>query len=148
MAYGNESWISLPMAGFGDATVSTDYGALGAKLATISAGEIFAEYPVGYPKVILKRMGFLVGTAMTSAGVIKVWKNGTSGTLLGTLTLGASGAGTFAYEDASSLVTLDAGDYISFELDAQDSSAGTGWPVVLVEPAHETPANISDMSAV
>lgn len=149
MGYGSESWIQLPVIGFGNSTVSTDTGLLGWKLATISAGEIFAEFVVGgYPKVILKRSGFLVGTAMTASGVIKVWKNGTGGTLLATLTLAATAAGKNAYEDPTSKVTLDAGDYICFELDAQDSTSGTGWPYVMVEPVHDVPANIADMSAV
>ena len=148
MAYGNESWISLPITGTGNCVVATDRTLLGYKLATISAGEFFAEYAVGYPKVIVKRMGFLVGTSMTASGVIKVWKNGSGGTLIGTLTLGASAAGVFAYEDPTTQIELDAGDYVTMELDAQDSSAGTGWPVLLVEPSHEVPANIADMSAV
>jgi hypothetical protein len=152
MAYGNESWVSLPLVP--GVVVSTDWGITGAKLDTISAGEAFAVAVVPYSKCILKRVGFTVGTVAagtTSTPTIKVWE-GTiaSGTLRATLTVGTTAAGNCVYEDPSSSIEFEAGDIITFELDVADvggTPTSEGFPFVCVEPAHEVPGNISTMTA-
>ena len=68
--------------------------------------------------------------------VLNVWKNGTSGTLLATLTLATTAAGKFAYEQAASAVTLTPGDRIDVELDViaeGTGAAGQGWLGVVVD---------------
>lgn len=147
MAYGEESWISLPMSGPGNSVVSTDWGTLGYKCATGSAGEFFAEFACAYPRLKIRRLGMLVTQAFTASCVIKVWKNGTSGTLLATFTMAATAIGKFVYIDPTTAAktNMDAGDYIQFELDVADTTTGLVFPVVMIEPVPETAANISDM---
>ena len=141
MAYGDESWISLPMTTRGNVTAS-DWSTLGFDCNAGTANEFFAEYAASYPKSILKRIGFLVTTTFGTNCVIKAFKNTT---LLATFTMGTHAANSVQYFDPTSEVLLDSGDYISLELDVADSSAGRILPFVMVEPSHETPANISDM---
>jgi hypothetical protein len=151
MAYGDESWVSLPL--IQGVVVSTDWGVTGAKLDTISAGEAIAVAVVPY-KCVMKRFGFTVGTlaaGTTTTPTIKVF-NGTiaAGTLIGTLTVGTTAAGNCVYEDPSSLLTAEAGDIITFELDVVDAGGtptSEGFPFVVVEPSAETAANISTMTA-
>ncbi len=152
MAYGEESWVSLPIVQ-GD-VVSTDWSMTGAKLDTISAGEAFAVAVVPYSKCILKRVGFTVGTVAagtTSTPTIKVW-DGTiaGGTLRATITVGTTAAGNCVYEDPSTLITLDCGDIITFELDVADAGGtptSEGFPFVCVEPVPETAANVPTMTS-
>jgi hypothetical protein len=119
-----------------------------------SAGDLIATAIVGgHAKVRLLRVGCLITETCAGSSttpVIKVWKNGTSGTLLATLTLATSAAGVNAYEDLATSIELDAGDRIDFELDvvAAGTPTGHGIPWVYVEPIQEVVGNVSDFSAV
>ncbi len=146
MAYGEESWINLPMTGTGNSVQSTDWLLLGYAAKTGTNGEVFAEYAITYPRVKLKRLQLLVTEVFAATGaVIKAFKNGTSGTLLATFTMGTTAADKVVYLDVADTL-FDAGDYIAWELTTKPNSTGTVMPSVLVEPVPETAANISDMT--
>ncbi len=146
MAYGEESWINLPMTGTGNAAQSTDWLLLGYDCATGSSGEFFAEYAIGYPRVKLKRLQVLVTEVFAATGgIIKVWKNGTGGTLLATFTMTTTAADKVVYLDIADTL-FDAGDFIVFENDTAPSTTGIVMPSVLVESVPETAANIADMT--
>ncbi len=146
MAYGEESWINLPMTGTGTAVQSTDWLLLGYDCNTGTAAELFAEYAIGYPRVKLKRLQVLVTEAFAATGgIIKVWKNGTAGTLLATFTMGTTAIDKVVYLDIADTL-LDAGDFIVFENDTAPDTSGIVMPSVLVEPVPETAANIADMT--
>ena len=87
----------------------------------------------------------------TTTAVIKVWKNGTSGTLLATLTLSTTASGKYAQEVPSSTVHLEKGDRVDFELDvvsAGTGAAGKGYPVVVVEYVPEVDGNMTAVTSV
>ena len=147
MSYGEESWINLPITVHGN-VYSTDWGAGGAKMDDMTGGEFISQHVVGYSKCTLKRVGVLVTTAAagaTTTPVVKVFKGSiASGTLLATLTLGTTEAGLAVYYDPTTNVELNAGDYITFELDVADVGSGKaseGFPFALVEPNYEIAAN-------
>lgn len=147
MAYSNKIWASLPVVNYGNSVVSTDWLVLGYLASTGSNGEFFANFACAYPKCVIKRVGMLVTEAFTAASVIKVWKNGTGGTLIATFTMAATAIGKNVYLDPATAAKrdMDAGDYITFELDVKDTTTGIVMPYVFVEPGHEVPANVSDM---
>jgi hypothetical protein len=141
MAYGEESQVALPMTTRGNVT-ATDWTTLGFQCDLGTAAEFFAEFACPYTKAKLIRVQFLVTEVFVASCVIKVFKNTT---LLSTHTMGTHAVGSVQYFEPTSLVTLDAGDYISMELDVADTTTGMVLPSVLVEPIPDTPANISDM---
>ncbi len=146
MAYGEESWIILPRTKTGNSVQSTDWLLLGYKCSLSGNGdEVFAEYAITYPRVKLKRLQVLVTEAFTADCIIKVWKNGTSGTQLATFTMGATAIDKVVYLDVADTL-FEAGDYIAWEIDVIDTSTGIIFPTVLVEPVPEVAAGISDMT--
>lgn len=145
MAYSNESWIPLPMSGFGNIVVSTDLLITGFQAETISNGEVCAEYAIPYSKCILKRVAILVTEAFTAGCVIKVW-NGAIADASGiaTFTMGATAIDQMIYLDIED-TAFTAGQYISIEVDVQDTTTGSFFPIIMVEPTHETGANVTKM---
>ncbi len=150
MAYGNESWVSLPL--IQGVVVSTDWGITGAKADTITGGEVMAIAVVPF-KCVVKRTGFRVSTVAagtTTTPVIKFHDGAIGASPFATLTVGTAAAGTCIYEDPSSLVTLEEGSVVTIELDVADvggSPTSEGFPFICVEQTHETPANNSSMTA-
>jgi hypothetical protein len=146
MAYGEESLVPLPMTTTGNSVQSTDWLLLGYKISTGSAGEVFLEQAVPYTKCKVKRIQLLVTTACTAACVINVWKEAIAdASLLAKFTLGATAINTTVYLEVAD-TELNAGEYITWELDVADTTTGTILPSVLVEPIPETPANIARMT--
>ncbi len=146
MAYGEESLIPLPISGNGNSVTSTDWLILGYDCVTGDAGEVFAEMAVPYTRCKVKRIQVLVTEAFAAEAEIKVWKNAIAdATLLCHFTMGATAIDKVVYLDVADTL-LEAGDYITWELDVADTTTGTILPAVLVEPVAETPANISDMT--
>lgn len=152
MGYGEESAVSLPIVQ--GLVVSTDWGVTGAKLDTISAGDVFAVAVIPYTTCKLRRVGFTVGTVAagtTTTPVIKVWRGTIADAdLIATLTISTTAAGNCVYEEPSDEVLIEGGDIITFELDVVDAGGtptSEGFPFVLVEPVPETAANVSTMTA-
>ncbi len=154
MAYGEESWVSLPVQNvILNADPTTDFGATGWKCDVISGGDVMGVAAVPYPNCKVARMGFRVSTVAagtTTTPVIKVWDGAIGGTLLGTITVGTAAAGQCVYEDPSSLTTLACGDIVTFELDVADvggTPTSEGFVFICVEPIPETAANVSTMTS-
>jgi len=146
MGYGEESLVSLPITGRGNSVTSTDWLLLGYKCAVGSNGEVFAEMAIPYTRCKVKRIQILVTEVFVAACKIKVWKNAIAdATLLCQFTPGTAAADSVIYLNVADTL-LDAGDYISWELDTQDTTTGIILPSVLVEPVPETAANIGDMT--
>lgn len=146
MAYGEESLVSLPITGRGNSVTSTDWLILGYKCAVGTNGEVFAEMAIPYTRCKVKRIQVLVTEVFVAACKIKVWKNAIAdATLLCQFTMGATAVDKVVYLNVADTL-LEAGDYISWELDTQDTTTGIVLPSVLVEPVPETVANISDMT--
>jgi hypothetical protein len=146
MAYGEETLIPLPITSYGNSVVSTDWLLLGYKCSVGSNGEVFAEMAVPFTRCKVKRIQVLVTETFTAACVIKVWKEAIAdNTLLAKFTMSATVVDKVVYLNVADTL-LEAGDYISWELDVQDTTTGIILPSVLVEPVPETPANISDMT--
>jgi len=146
MAYGEESLVPLPITSYGNSVTSTDWLLLGYKCSVGTAGEVFAEMAIPYTRCKVKRIQVLVTEAFTASCVINVWKNAIAdATLLAKFTMGATAIDKVVYLNVADTL-LDAGDYISWELDVADTTTGLILPSVLVEPVPETAANISDMT--
>lgn len=146
MAYGEESLVSLPMTGTGNSVQSTDWLLLGYKCATGTNGEVFAEMAIPYTRCKVKRVQILVTEVFVAGCKIKVWKNAIAdATLICQFTPGTAAADSVIYLNIADTL-LEAGDYISWELDTQDTTTGIILPSVLVEPVPETAENISDMT--
>ena len=146
MAYGEESLVPLPITSTGNSVQSTDWLLLGYDVNTGTAGEVFAEMAIPYTKCKVKRVQVLVTEACTAACVINVWKNAIAdATLLAKFTMGATAIDKVVYLNVADTL-LEAGDYISWELDVADTTSGIVMPSLLVEPVPETAANISDMT--
>ena len=146
MAYGEESLVPLPISGNGNSVTSTDWLILGYDCVTGTAGEVFAEMAVPYTRCKVKRIQVLVTEAFAAECEIKVWKNAIAdATLLCHFTMGATAIDKVVYLEVADTL-LEAGDYISWELEDDDTTSGRIFPNVLVEPVPETPANIADMT--
>ena len=146
MAYGEESLISLPITGRGNSVTSTDWLLLGYKCSVGTAGEVFAEMVIPYTTCKVKRVQVIVTEAFTASCVINVWKEAIAdATLLAKFTMGATAIDKVVYLNVAD-TELDAGDYISWELDVADTTTGIIIPSVLVEPVPETAANVSAMT--
>jgi len=145
MAYGDESLIPLPMTTRGNVTAA-DWKLLGVDCADVSNGEVICQFVNPFPRCKIKRIQVLVTEAFTASCVIKVWKNAIAGAVdIGTFTMGATAVGKVVYIDIADTL-LDAGDYIEWEVDVQDTTSGIIMPSVLVENVPELEANISDMT--
>ncbi len=146
MAYGEESLVSLPISGNGNSVTSTDWLILGYDCVTGTAGEVFAEMAVPYTRCKVKRIQVLVTEAFVAEAEIKVWKNAIAdATMIVQFTPGAAVIDSVIYLDIADTL-LEAGDYVSWELDTEDATSGMIMPSVLIEPVPETAANISDMT--
>jgi len=145
MAYGEESLVPLPTTNRGNVTAA-DWSILGFDCNAGTAGEVFMEHAVGYTRCKVKRVQVLVTEAFTASCVINVWKNAIAdATLLAKFTMGATAIDLVVYLNVADTL-LEAGDYISWELDVADTTTGKIMPTVMVEPVPETAANISDMT--
>jgi len=146
MAYGEESLVPLPMTSYGNSVTSTDWLLLGYKCSVGTAGEVFLEQAVPYTKCKVKRIQVLVTEAFTASCVIKVYKEAIAdASVLATFTMGATAIDKVVYLEVAD-TELNAGEYVSWELDVADTTTGIILPSVLVEPIPETPANISRMT--
>lgn len=145
MSYGDESLIPLPMTTRGNVTAA-DWKLNGVDCADVSNGEVICQFANPFPRCKIKRLQVLVTEAFTASCVIKVWKNSIAdATAIGTFTMGATAIDKVVYIDIADTL-LDAGDFIEWEVDVQDTTSGIIMPSVLVENVPELEANISDMT--
>lgn len=119
--------------------------------ASDSAGDLVWTFPVT-SKLELRRFGVLVTETVagdSTAPVLKLWKNGTSGTLIDSITVpDATASGKFVYVDLAG-TAVEPGDRIDVELDVKATDSGTaagqGFMVVEADYYPEVTGNLSNV---
>lgn len=116
----------------------------------LATAAVLGQWGPGYRPVLVRALMVLMQEAANDACVVEFNKRPTFGAAsgeaaIGTMTLTAAAAGSVQYVELDPPVKVSPGEAITFEVVTDTTTAGEADASIFIEPAHESPANNSDM---